>query len=387
MAKHERILRISRRVNVPLWEKALIKLSFILVAFLICGVIVNIVCPGKFGEFFVQLFDGNFKTGNRALTLCWETALLFLVAVALTPAFKMKFWNIGGEGQIMMGALGALIGLYFIAPYVPLFFAILIEFVLAILFGMIWAFIPAFFKAIFNTNETLFTLMLNYIAIGIVGACIMMWANSGSGTILPLNKPTKAGWLPYVGDFNNSYILNIIIVALTAFVVWVYLNYSKHGYELNVVGGSRDTAKYVGINVRAVIIRTVILSGAICGLAGFLLVAGSDHTITKDIAGGRGFSAIMISWIGEFSVPLMALYSFLISFVSKGASAGSRTIGYKASISNVLVATFFIVIITSNFFVNFKLHIKLPSSKKKELEQVTETPIEEEVTSDAKEAK
>lgn len=375
MAKHhERIIRISRRVNLPLWQKILIKASFILFALLVCGLLSNAIVPGSFAQFYVEMINGTLMTQKIFLTLLWETAILFLVALALTPAFKMKFWNIGGEGQILMGGLGTLIGLYFIAPHVPLFVALLIELILGILFAVIWAFIPAFFKAVFNTNETLFTLMLNYVAMGIVSACCLMWANSGSGTINPLNTQTKDGWVPIIQQFNNSYIINIIIIAFVAFLVWVYLRYSKHGYELNVVGGSRNTAKYVGINVKAVIIRTVILSGAICGLAGFLLVAGASHTMNNSTAGGRGFSAIMVSWIGDFSVPVMALYSFLISFISKGSASAAKNIGFQASISNVLVAVFFILIISSNFFVNFKVHIKLPFLRK---EKPTELNIEE----------
>ena len=364
--ERERIIRISRRVNVSRLQKILITGGSILFAFLMCGLISNFVEPGSFLDFYIYMFTGTFSTPKMILKLLWQFALLLLIALALTPAFKMKFWNIGAEGQCLMGGLGALIGLYFVAPHVSLFTALLVEFLLAVAFGIAWAVVPAIFKAFFNTNETLFTLMMNYIAMGIVATFVMANSNTSTGTIDPLNTDTHAGWIPVNDFFNNSYIINILIVVIVAILLFVYLKYSKHGYELSVVGGSRNTAKYVGINVKEVIIRTIILSGAICGIAGFLIVAGADHTISTTTIGGRGFTAILISWIGGFSVPLMAFYSFLISFVSEGSSNAASWIGYSRNVANVLVALFFIFIVASGFFVNFKLHIHLPKKHKGE---------------------
>ena len=367
MAEHkrERIIRISRRVNVPRWQKILITAGSILFSLLMCGLISTMVSPGSFLDFYVYMFEGTFLTPKITLKLLWQFAFLFLIALALTPVFKMKYWNIGAEGQCLMGGLGAVIGLYFIAPHVPLIVALLIELVLAVSFGIIWAVIPAIFKAFLNTNETLFTLMMNYIAMGLVATFVMANSNTSTGTIDPLNDATHAGWIPVSEYFNNSYIINIIVIVLIAVVLWVYLKYSKHGYELSVVGGSRNTAKYIGINVKAVIIRTVLLSGAICGIAGFLIVAGSDHTISTVAIGGKGFTAILISWIGSFSVPLMAFYAFLISFISEGSSNAASWIGYSRNVSNVLVALFFIFVIAAGFFINFKVHLRLPKFKKK----------------------
>lgn len=352
----------------------------ILVAFLICGLISNAAAPGSFIKYYDYVFKGSFSTPRRVVTLLWNTALMLLVAVALTPSFKMRFWNTGAEGQCLMGALGAVIGLYFIAPKVPLVIALIVELALALLFAIVWAVIPAIFKAYLNTNETLFTLMMNYLATGIVASFIKFNANSSSGTIVPLNTDTKAGWLPVIEFFNNSYIFNIIIVALVAAAIWTYLKYSKHGYELSVVGGSQNTAKYIGINVKKVIIRTVIVTGAVCGVVGFLLVAGSDHSVMEDMVGGRGFTAILICWIGNFNVPLMTLYSFLITLVSSGSSTASSWLHYPNAISKVSTALFFVILIASSFFVNFDIHIPWLRKlfKKNEEKEETRESINEE---------
>ena len=152
--ERERIIRLSRRVNVARWQKIAITAGSILFAVLLCGLISTFVSPGSFLDFYVYMFEGTFLTPKITLTLFWDTAFLFLIALAVTPAFKMKFWNIGAEGQCLMGGLGATIGLYFIAPHVPLFLAIFIEFLLAVSFAIIWAVIPAIFKAFLNANET-----------------------------------------------------------------------------------------------------------------------------------------------------------------------------------------------------------------------------------------
>ena len=368
--ERERIVRISRRPEIKLWKRIIVKVAFVIFALLICGVLSTIVKPGSFGRFYEYMIQGTFFSGKIVVKLLWETALLFIIAVALTPAFKMKFWNIGAEGQVLMGGLGALIALKFIAPHVPNFLAIIIELLMAVIFAATWSFIPAFFKARFNTNETLFTLMMNYIAMGIVASCVIAWSTSGSSVLGIVNGGTHQGWLPLIPNLNNSYLINIIFVVIIAAVAWIYLRFSQHGYELSVVGGSRDTAKYVGINVKAVIIRTLILSGIICGVAGFLLVAGGSHTISSNLVGGRGFTAILVAWLGEFNVPMMLVYSFLVAFVSIGSSNAAAWIGYSSTISNVLTGIFFLLIIVSTFFINFNIHIILPAflRRKKKLD-------------------
>ena len=354
----EKAIRISRRTDVKLWQRIIIIGASIVFAFLLCGIISNIAAPGSFIKYYEYVFKGTFSTPRIFVTLLWNVAIMLLVAVALAPVFKMRFWNIGAEGQCLMGALGAIIGLMFIAPHVPSVLAIIIEILLAVLFAALWAAIPAIFKAFFNTNETLFTLMMNYIATGIVASFIIFNQTKGkSGTIVPQNTGTRAGWIPYIDFFNNSYIFNIIIIVLVAAVIWAYLRFSKHGYELSVVGGSRNTARYVGINVKKVIIRTAVLSGVVCGIAGFLLVAGGSHTITTTIVGGRGFTAILVAWAGNFNVPLMLFYSFLITFISSGSSTASSALPYSGAISDVATAVFFVVTIASTFFVNFTVHI------------------------------
>ena len=181
--------------------------------------------------FFTYLIEGVFKTPRRFWTALRDMALLLGVAMALLPAFKMKFWNLGGNGQILMGALATIICMKFLGGKIPNGWVNLLMIITSIAAGIIWALIPAIFKAFFKTNESLFTLMMNYIAVGLVSYFITKYSNSGSNTILPIEQ----GNLPVIG---NEYLLTIIVVALiTAFMI-IYFKFSKHGYEVSVVGES-----------------------------------------------------------------------------------------------------------------------------------------------------
>ena len=229
--------------------------------------------------------------------------------------------------------------------------------------GAIWAVVPAFFKAFWNTNETLFTLMMNYIAMQIVSYFVFLHSNPvGSGKIGIINSSTEAGWLPKIG--GKSYLINILIVAVLTIGMYIYLKYNKHGYEISVVGESENTANYIGINVKKVILRTMFLSGAVCGIAGLLLVSGTDHSIAKETVDGRGFTAIMVSWLAKFNPIYMILTSLLITFLDKGASQISTDFGLNDSFSEILTGIIIFFIIGSEFFVNYTIKFRNKEANK-----------------------
>lgn len=374
----EQWIRITRRTKVDWKLKATVTGIALVVAFFMCSLLMFVVAPSEYPNYYMYFYQDTFMNFERILTNLCEAAFLFLIAVALTPVFKMKYWNIGAEGQCLMGALGALIVMYFFAEHLPLPVALLLELLFGIAFAVVWAVIPAIFKAFFNANETLFTLMMNYIAYGIVIAFVKANQNDGNGNIETLHSEGHYGWLPIIDAFKNSYLIIIVIVIVVAIIIMIYMRLSKHGYELSVVGGSRNTARYIGINVKKVIIRTVILTGVICGIVGFLYIAGKERRIDENIIAGNGFTAIIICWLGNFSVPLMAFYAALITFVSKGCSnaidwGASNSTGVTVSgMKNVSVGLFFIVMIISTFFINFKVIINLPKKKKPEQVEAVE---------------
>ena len=198
-----------------------------------------------------------------------------------------------------MGGLAAMICMIEIGDKIPNGLLILVIAVSSIAAGAIWGLIPALFHAQYKTNETLFTLMMNYVATQIVAYYVYL-AGGGSGVI----NPVETGALPVI--FGEKCLLNVLIVTVLMIGSYIYLKHSKHGYEISVVGESQNTARYVGINVKKVIIRTMLISGALCGVAGMLLVSGIDHSVNTNSIGGQGFTAIMISWLGQFNPFIMA---------------------------------------------------------------------------------
>ena len=345
-----------------------VRIIAIFAALIVCAIITTMLTGLNPISVYKTMFTGAFGTPRKLWVLGQEIAMLLCVSLALTPAFRMKFWNLGGEGQILIGGLAAAACMILFGDKTPNAVLILMMIVASIGAAAIWAFIPAFFKAKWNTNETLFTLMMNYVATQLVAYFVIFWeVPKGSGKIGIINQNTEAGWLPQIGPYK--YLLNILVIALLTVAMYIYLKYSKHGYELTVVGESQNTARYVGIKVEKVIMRTMLLSGAICGLAGLLLVGGTDHTITTTIAGGRGFTAVMVAWLAKFNPIGMVLSSFLIVFLGRGASEISTIYGLNHSFGDILTGIILFFIIGSEFFINYKLHIRKAASSQAEAER------------------
>lgn len=358
---HEPLFHVVKRSAIPAWQTLLIRAGSILAALIVAGVFTFILTGKNPIDVYVTMIDGAIGSERRIWNLLQGIALLLCVSLAVTPAFKMKFWNIGAEGQALMGGLMAALCMINFSDTLSPAALMVVMVISSVVCGAIWALIPAFFKAHWNTNETLFTLMMNYIAMQIVKFFAYKYSvPKGSGSIGIINSDTKAGWFPEILD--QKYLLNILIVVVLTIVMYIYLKHSKHGYEISVVGESENTAKYIGINVKKVIIRTMILSGAICGIAGLLMVAGTDHTIASETVGGRGFTAIMVSWLAKFNPIMMFLTSFLIVFMEKGAIAISSEFELNSSFSEIITGIIIFFIIGSEFFINYS--IKFRESKK-----------------------
>ena len=350
------MIHITKRKEMPALQANAIRLGAIALALVVCGIITAIVTGLNPIKVYAAMLNGAFGSQRKIWILLQETAILLCVSLALTPAFRMKFWNLGGEGQILVGGLAAASVMIVLGSRFPNPLVILLEIVAAIAAGAAWALIPAIFKAKWNTNETLFTLMMNYVATQLVAYFVIKWeVPKGSGKIGIINQSTEIDWLPQLGGYK--YLLNILLVAILTIGMYVYLNYSKQGYEISVVGESTNTARYVGIKVERIIIRTLIISGAICGFAGLLLVAGTDHTITTTIAGGRGFTAVMVAWLAQFNPAVMVGSSFLLEFMGRGAGEISTAYSLNHSFGDILTGIILFFIIGCEFFINYQIHL------------------------------
>ena len=356
------LFHITKRDALPWYKSWGIRAAAILLALIVCSIITTTMTGENPLQVYATIFNGSFGSPRKVWVLLQNIAMLLCIALAVTPAFKMRFWNIGGEGQVLAGALAAAACMICLRDTLPNALVIVCMCVSSILAGALWGFIPAYFKAKYNTNETLFTLMMNYVATQLVAFFIIIWeVPKGSGKVGIINQSTEIGWLPQIGSYK--YLLNILIVAVLTVLVYIYLNYSKHGYEISVVGESERTARYVGIKVEKVIIRTMLLSGALCGVAGVLLVSGTDHTITTTIAGGQGFTAVMVSWLAKFNPLSMIFTSLLLVFLNRGALEISTVFGFNQSFADILSGIIIFFIIGCEFFISYRVSFRKPARK------------------------
>lgn len=359
---HEPLFHIVKRDGVIWWKAWLIRIAAVALALVFSAAVTIILTKENPVEVYATMFRGAFGTTRRVWGLLQSLAMLLCVALAVTPAFKMRFWNIGAEGQVLVGGLASAACMILLGNKLPSSLLLIVIIAASVAAGAVWALIPAIFKAYWNTNETLFTLMMNYIAIQLVSYFSYVWSvPKGSGQIGIINPSTGAGWLPVIGGHN--YLLNIIVVLTLTVLMYIYLKYSKHGYEITVVGESENTARYIGIDVKKVIIRTVLVSGMICGIAGLLLVSGTDHTISRETAGGRGFTAIMVSWLAKFNPLYMILTAFLIVFLQKGAGEISTVFGLNNSFSEIITGIIIFFIIGCEFFINYSVKFRHKQQK------------------------
>lgn len=355
-------MHISKRDTISRSKAWSIRAIAILLALIVDGIIIYAIVKMNPLKVYVSLASGAFGTSKRMWFTIRDCMILTCIAIGLAPAFKMRFWNVGAEGQMLVGGIATAFWMINFAGKMNTVMLFLCMAISAIVAGGIWGLIPGFFKAKWNTNETLFTLMMNYVATQLVAYFIIVWESpKGSGKVGIINQSTEAGWLPQIGGYK--YLLTILVVAVLTVLVYIYLNYSKHGYEISVVGESERTARYVGIKVGKVIVRTMLLSGALCGIAGVLLVSGTDHTITTTIAGGQGFTAVMVSWLAKFNPISMILTSFLLVFLDRGAGEISTAFGLNQSFADILSGIIIFFIIGCEFFITYRLSFRKPAKK------------------------
>ena len=355
------MIQISKRGAVSRKRNIAIRLAAIVLAIIVCAVITMATTGTDPFAVFSAFINGSFGSERKLWIFLQDTAILLIISLAVTPAFKMHCWNLGAEGQVLAGAMAAAACMVLLGDNVSNGALIACMVIASVVTGAVWAGIPALFKAKFNTNETLFTLMMNYVATQIVAYFCVKWENPvGSCTIGVINAQNEAGWLPQLG---NKYLLVIMVAILMTVLIYFYLSYTKHGYEIAVVGESERTARYIGIKVPRVIIRTMLFSGAICGVAGLLLVGGIHHTVSTSLVGGQGFTAVMVSWLAAFNPIVMILTSALLIFMGSGANQLASSCGLNQSFGDILTGVLIFFIIGSEFFVQYKISFRKKSKE------------------------
>lgn len=304
-------------------------------------------------ELYGTIVSGAFRSKMAVQATVKVMIPLLMASLGVILAFKMRFWNIGAEGQIIMGAV---FSSYFALYHNdwPHFILLGVMFLVGFVGGGLWGLIPAYFKTKFNTNETLFTLMLNYIALHVISFLRDgPWKDPGSSGFPKIARFVANAQIDKVLGVQFGWIIALLLVV----IVFVYMKYTKQGYEISVVGESQATARYAGMNVRKVVLRTMLLSGGICGLTGVIQSAGSDMTLAASVAGGVGFTAIIVAWLANLNPIGILIVSFLFAVLEKGSSVMQSTYGLSTYSAAVLQGIILFFILGSEFFIRYKFVI------------------------------
>ena len=347
----EPLIRIAKRSGISRGQAWKIRFIFIFAALAAGGLLILALGHNPLAVYRDMVY-GSLSNEMRIAATVRIMIPLLGAALAIAPAFKMKFWNIGGEGQIMAGAIAASYFALFHYQSMPAPALWVVMGLSAIIAGGIWGLIPAFFKSRWKTNETLFTLMLNYIILGVeLYLQTGPWKNPVSTGFPRIAMFEQAARLPSVFGVHIGWILTAALVVL----MYIYMHYTKQGYEIAVVGASEQTARYVGMDVAKVIMRTMFISGAIAGLVGFMLVAGTDYTLNSSTPRGIGFTAITVAWLAQLNPFGMVLISFFLAVLEKGGNTIQTNFKIPSSASEVLTGMILFFMLASEFFIQYRI--------------------------------
>ena len=353
------LIRLAKRDSMDPRKVWAIRLGSILIALLLGSLVILITGNNPFTAYGTMISGALGKKTAIRQTVKIAVPLLGC-ALAIAPCFRMRFWNIGAEGQITAGAIAATYFALYWVDKLPSVLLLIVMALAAALAGGIWGLIPAFFKAKWNTNETLFTLMMNYIIIGVVS-----WLQGGpwegrpGSQIIP--QFDRAACLPKVFGVHCGWIIVLVLVVF----IFIYMRYTKHGYEIAVIGDSINTARYAGMNVGRIMMRTMLLSGAISGIVGFIVVSGANGTLYNGVADGVGFTSITVAWLSQLNAFAMIVISMMLAVLSKGAETLQTQLSVPASISDIITGLLLFCMLGCEFFINYRLIFR---SKQQETE-------------------
>ena len=346
-------IRVAKASNPSNKKKVLCTLVAIGLAMIITSVIIAVMGHNPLNVYYSML-EGCLGTSHRIKKTIITAIPLVVTAVGIGIAFRMKFWNIGAEGQILMGGCFATFAaLYF--KNLPAIVLLPTMILLSAIGGGIWALIPAILKAKFNTNETIVTLMMNYIALKwVVFLQYGPWKDPNAMGFPKIANFTDNAILPKLFGVHIGWLIALILVV----VIYYFINHTKIGYEIQVLGESENTAKYAGMNVRKIILVAMMMSGAICGLTGMIQASAVNNTLTMDLTAGVGYTAIIIAWLSNLKTPWMVVVSILFAILTQGASYIQTVYQIPQAAAEVIQGIILFCILGSQFFINYKVHVK-----------------------------
>jgi len=357
-------IHIVKRDNCPFWKKCCLYVGAVLIALLL-GAVLLISLGVDPIAYYTRMFTMG-TIGNKIAYKVWvnylkELVPLVLTSVALSLAFKMRFWNIGGEGQFILGAISAAFVAFKLGPVLPNAATLLLMCLAAMVVAGLYGLFVAALKVKFGTNETLMTLMLNYIALYVLfflGETKADWNFFLDADSLRPVFANFADLASFPGiAIGEKFSLNIcvILTLVIGVLVYIYLKYTKHGYEISVVGDSAGTAHYAGMKVNKIVLRTVFLSAALIGLAAAFKV-GTAGILSTAITDDVGWTGIIVAWLSQLNTAVIFVVSALISVLHYGSTVAAATFSQvDSSFANMLQGVILFLVLAADFYTRFRV--------------------------------
>jgi ABC-type uncharacterized transport system permease subunit len=321
-------LRLVRRNNDSWLIKVAVPIASILLAILV-GWIFLALSGYEAAETYRRMFYGAFGSAYNISETIVKAIPLALAGLAVSVAFRMKLWNIGAEGQLYMGAFAAG-GVVMMLGDWPSILLLPLMMVAGIIAGALWGFIPGVLRALWNVNETITSLLLNYVAIAWVGFWVFgPWKDPNAMGFPLAPRFPEAAYLPVIPGSRVH--IGILVAILVAIVLYIVLKYTRWGYEVRVTGESQEAARYAGMDVAKNIILVMLISGGIAGITGMIEVSGITHRLQQDISAGYGYTGIIVAWLARLNPFAILLVAFLFGALLVGGF-GVQTYGIPYAI-------------------------------------------------------
>lgn len=341
-------VRLTERMECTKKQAIQIRILSIAAAVVIISIMLEIMGYPAYSV-YKQMIIGAFGSAYSLRYVLIKSVPLVLCAIGVTYAYRMKFWNIGTEGQIMMGAFAAT-GIALFYNDFPKPMVLLIMAGASMLAGAVWIFVPAVFKLRFSVNETILTLMLNYVAEKWIAFLqYSAWKDKKAFGFAKIATFEDKAILPTFLGLHLGFYITLVIV----FITYVIYRHTKLGFKMNIIGESADTASYLGIKKNRIMYGMVAISGAICGLCGMFQVSGVEHTLNTGISGGVGFSAILVAWLSGLNPIAIPVVAFIFAGLSEGANYLQTVFQIPQDIATIIQGIILFCVIASEFFTKY----------------------------------
>ena len=343
------MIRIAAKQEVSGFREILLRIAAAFAALLASALIMALLGFNPL-DVFAKIISGSLGSAYRFRETVNKAIPLTVLSLGTAIAFRMKFWNIGQEGQFFLGAYGASL-VAFAFPTLPPALLLSFMFIAGLVFGGLWALIPALLKIRFSTNETLVTLMLNYIALKWVSYLQYgPWKDPQALGFPKITPFSRNAVLPSVFGIHAGWVIALCLTAL----LFVLLKRTKLGYEIDVIGESDATARYAGMSVFRITIIAVMLSGGLCGIAGMMQASAIEHSLSEQLSGGLGFTSVITAWLARLDPAAIVFIAFLFSLLIQGGNFLQSSLQIPASISLVLQGIIIFFVLGSEFFIRYR---------------------------------